>query len=218
MFNQLKTKTALIALALGLSLAQSVHADIINFDSINAGSDANTDPVAVAMGLTFNNAAFLPNLDADGIAIPGSEHWQIDTTSGLTTAENTSLQAWGTAPSGTNALDARWSPILLSFASATDLGGFSFQLPNSTYGNPPPNDVLFLNASGTTLYDLAYNQGVALSTVSLPTTLSGVSQILLPSGTFYDNVNVAAVPVPGAIWLFGTAIMGFLGLRRNKKA
>ena len=27
----------------------------------------------------------------------------------------------------------------------------------------------------------------------------------------------AAVPVPGAVWLFGSAIAGFLGLRRNKK-
>ncbi|MCX7085037.1 MAG: PEP-CTERM sorting domain-containing protein [Methylococcales bacterium] len=216
MFNQLKTKKALIALALGLSLAQSTQASIIDFDSIAAGSDASTDAVAVASGIAINTAVFLPNLDVDGIAISGTEHWQIDTF--VATAENTSLQGWGTAPSGANALDARPQPILLSFSSPTDLGGFSFQLPDSTFGNPPPNDVLFLDAAGITLYDLAYNQGVALATVSLPTTLSGVSQILLPSGTFYDNINVAAVPVPGAIWLFGSAIMGFLGLRRNKKA
>ncbi|MCX7085796.1 MAG: PEP-CTERM sorting domain-containing protein [Methylococcales bacterium] len=31
------------------------------------------------------------------------------------------------------------------------------------------------------------------------------------------NLSIAAVPVPGAVWLFGTAIAGFLGLRRNKK-
>ena len=29
--------------------------------------------------------------------------------------------------------------------------------------------------------------------------------------------SVAAVPVPGAVWLFGSAMAGFLGLRRNKK-
>ena len=29
--------------------------------------------------------------------------------------------------------------------------------------------------------------------------------------------SVAAVPVPGAVWLFGTAMAGFIGLRRNKK-
>ncbi len=209
---------ALIALAIGLTLAQSAQASIINFDSIAAGSNASNDSVAVSSGITFNNATFLPNLDTYGIAIPGSDHWQIDTTSGSVTVQNTSLKGWGVAPSGTNALDARLSPVLLSFTSATNLGGFSFQLPNSTFGNIPNVDVLFLNAAGNTVYDLSYKQGVALATVSLPTTLSGVSQILLPSGTFYDNINVAAVPVPGAIWLFGSAIMGFLGLRRNKKA
>ena len=31
------------------------------------------------------------------------------------------------------------------------------------------------------------------------------------------NLTIAAVPVPGAVWLFGTAMAGFLGLRRNKK-
>jgi hypothetical protein len=30
------------------------------------------------------------------------------------------------------------------------------------------------------------------------------------------NVSVAAVPVPGAVWLFGSAIMGFLGMSRRK--
>jgi hypothetical protein len=30
--------------------------------------------------------------------------------------------------------------------------------------------------------------------------------------------DVSAVPVPGAIWLFGSALLGFLGLRRNPKS
>ena len=33
------------------------------------------------------------------------------------------------------------------------------------------------------------------------------------------NMNLTAVPVPAAVWLFGSAMMGFIGLRRkNKKA
>lgn len=32
------------------------------------------------------------------------------------------------------------------------------------------------------------------------------------------SLNVAAVPVPGAVWLFGSALAGFLGLRRRKLA
>jgi hypothetical protein len=104
----------------------------------------------------------------------------------------------------------------MDFATAFDIGSFSFTLPNSTYGNLPPTDILFLDAAGNTLYDLVYTQGKPLSTVDLPTTLLGVKDIVLASGTFYDNINVAAVPVPGAIWLFGSALAGLAGLRRRK--
>jgi hypothetical protein len=217
MFNRFKKITPFIALAIGLTVAQPTLASTINFDSLAEGADANLDANAIALGITFNNAIYLPTLDVDGIAIPGTEHWQIDT--GLVTAENTSAQGYGVAPSGQNALDARWSPILMDFATAMDIGSFSFTLPNSTYGNLPASDILFLDAAGNTLFDLAYFQGNPLANVSLPTSVLGVKDILLASGTFYDNINVTAVPVPGAIWLFGSALMGFMGVsRRNKRA
>ena len=42
---------------------------------------------------------------------------------------------------------------------------------------------------------------------------------LLVEGGQLQLVTPSAVPVPGAVWLFGSAIMGFLGFkRRNKKA
>jgi hypothetical protein len=220
MFNRFKNITPFIALAVGLTVAQPTLADTINFDGIAAGANANSDAVAQAMGITFHNAAWLPNQDSYGVDIVGSEHWQIDTTvADLVTAENTSVQGWGVAPSAQNALDARWSPILMDFTTAMDIGSFSFTLPNSTYGNPPPSDILFLDVAGNTLYDLKYAQGNPLANVSLPASVLGVKDIVLASGTFYDNISVAAVPVPGAVWLFGSALMGFMGVsRRNKKA
>lgn len=41
-----------------------------------------------------------------------------------------------------------------------------------------------------------------------------------PSGVFYDNLNfdVAAVPVPAAIWLFGSGIVGLVGVARRRKS
>jgi hypothetical protein len=42
-------------------------------------------------------------------------------------------------------------------------------------------------------------------------------------GTWSQNVagyelNISAVPAPGAVWLFGSALMGFLGLQKRKMA
>ena len=69
MFNYVKNKKALIGLVVGLTLAQPTLASTINFDRLAAGANANLDLSANALGITFNNAAFLPTLDGDGIAI-----------------------------------------------------------------------------------------------------------------------------------------------------
>lgn len=37
-------------------------------------------------------------------------------------------------------------------------------------------------------------------------------------GTGWHELTVTAVPVPGAVWLFGSALAGFVGLRRHKIA
>jgi len=217
MFYPLKNKLAVVAIVTGVAMCQAASAASINFDNQAAGTEAKLDPVAINMGISFDNAALLPNLDGDGIAIPGSEHWQIDTTtSELVTAENTAAQGYGVAPSGQNALDARWSPILMHFNSVINLAGFSVTLPNSTYGNLAQTDILFLDNTGATLFDLSYFQGHPLATVALTTQLNGVKDILLSSGTFYDNISVAAVPVPSALWLFGSAALGMAGLRRRQ--
>jgi len=40
------------------------------------------------------------------------------------------------------------------------------------------------------------------------------------SGVFYDNINVGApaVPVPAAVWLFGSGLLGLVGVARRKKS
>lgn len=40
-----------------------------------------------------------------------------------------------------------------------------------------------------------------------------------PSGVFYDNLEFApAVPVPAAVWLFGSGLLGLVGVARRRKA
>ena len=34
----------------------------------------------------------------------------------------------------------------------------------------------------------------------------------------YDNFTITAVPVPAAVWLFGSGLIGLVGIARRKKA
>jgi len=36
------------------------------------------------------------------------------------------------------------------------------------------------------------------------------------NGSVLVSQQLATVPVPGAVWLFGSALAGFIGLRRSK--
>ena len=47
-----------------------------------------------------------------------------------------------------------------------------------------------------------------------------VSTNYTPSGVFYDNLEfdqVSAVPVPAAVWLFGSGLLGLVGVARRRK-
>lgn len=35
---------------------------------------------------------------------------------------------------------------------------------------------------------------------------------------YFDNVEISAVPIPGALWLFGSGIIGIVAIRRKSKA
>ena len=38
------------------------------------------------------------------------------------------------------------------------------------------------------------------------------------AGVWFDNVAVAHAPLPAAVWLFGSGLLGFLGVSRRKRA
>ncbi len=40
------------------------------------------------------------------------------------------------------------------------------------------------------------------------------SQFIFPA---YDNIEVSAVPIPAAVWLFGSGLLGLVGIARRKK-
>ncbi len=48
---------------------------------------------------------------------------------------------------------------------------------------------------------------------------SGIYPSGYSSGTVYfDNVNIDPVPIPSGVWLFGSGLIGLVGLTRRKKS
>lgn len=209
------------AIALAVSAAMPALADTvsINFDNVTAGATANS-ALPLNAGFAFYNAVFTPDLDQYGDEIIGSEKWRIDTDPSTPAVDvvNTLAQGYGAAPSGANALNGLWQPVLVHFDHATDLNGFSVTLDNSTYGNLSPSQLLFLDAGGNTLAQIILDQTQPGAIGALNSTLFGVQDIVLASGALYDNVTVSSVPLPAALPLLmsGLGVLGFV--KRRKKA
>lgn len=217
---KLTLKRYLLALAGAASLAVAAPAAavFINFDNVTPGSTANASLAAAGIDwISFASGQYVPSYDGFGDPIPGSQHWAVDPTVGPIVTGNPADSNWGPAPSGINALDARLDQVLLSFTSAQNLSAFSVTLDNSTLGDLPPSNLLFLNAAGLTIAQLAFNQTVPGAVVSYSGLVSGVDSILLPAGAFYDNISVTPVPEPTsfAFMLAGLALMGVSAGKRR---
>ena len=107
----------------------------------------------------------------------------------------------------------------MQFAQPIQLTGFSVAMDNSSYGFPANVNLLFLDTNGQTVQPSgSFQQNITTGfgvTFLAPAT---VSAVLLPSGKFYDNITVTAVPVPAAAWLLGSGLLGFVGVARRSKA
>ena len=222
MFNYIKNKKALIGLVIGLTLAQPTLASTINFDGLAAGANVNLDASAIALGITFNNAVFSPTLDVDGIAIDHSEHWQIDSTApSVSVVNGTSL---GGVYAQSNGLDARDQSVMMHLGGIFNVAAFSLNASSfdgQSFGGIFSPTLDFLDINGNFVKSVAYTVSSGIFSASLSAPILGVTDVLLAGGAVYNNIsfNVAAVPVPGAVWLFGSALMGLMGFsRRNKKA
>ncbi|CAG1022909.1 PEP-CTERM sorting domain-containing protein [Methylomonas sp. LL1] len=95
----------------------------------------------------------------------------------------------------------------------TDLTLFGFDISRTAMGNAAVEGIATNWFEGTGRYQ--YLTGVGVNGAQdgyVVDTLTGI----------YDgspnlvSVTPAAVPVPGAVWLFGSALMGFIGLKRRK--
>ena len=224
-YHPLIRHTVVAALLSALALPASAGTTVLNFDSLPAGSAANADSATLAGGIRFDHAYFGAPMDANGDPILDgngdpitTQAWRIDpTVTDPVAVEDTNIQGWGAAPSSPNALDARFSPVLLHFTGPVNLSGFSFTLPDSNLGALGISQVDFLDSAGQILGSLGFNEGNPLALVSLSTgPLLGVKDVVLASGTFYDNITLTtAVPAPATLSLMLAGLAGFFPRRKT---
>ncbi|MFT3830758.1 MAG: hypothetical protein QM691_13730 [Opitutaceae bacterium] len=201
-------------LLLALAATAAARADLafsFDFDSVPAGSSASALDSAA---LSFHNATTAFLQDGDGLNLPGTEHWVIDTATDSwapVTIDNPLDWGFGTAPSGANALNAVFGPVFLKFDQPYTLKNFSVTLDNSPLGDLGTSAIWFVSANGL-LGQLDFDATVPGAIAARSADLDGVSGIVLQGGGFYDNLtfSVAAVPEPSTYALWGG--LGCLGL------
>ena len=211
-------KLTVRAFAAVLLSSSAAHAAIsLDFDSAPSGTAANSFG---ASGVNFQFGVYDYNYDSFGDQIPGTQHWQTDATAGPVLAQNPSIQGWGAAPSGLNALHALDQPVLMLLGPAVTLTQFSTKLDNSTFGALGTQNIEFYSSDDTLLGTLAVDQTIPGFLASYTGNIPGVSKILLPSSAFYDDINLNNfVPVPEAsTWSAGALlIVGAVASLRRKR-
>ena len=198
------TLAAVLLIATG-SRAQSIS---ITFDALNSGTPAN---LAAPTGVGFGEAAWSPDLDADGDGIAGTERWRLFEGSSSILVRNPSFYDRGSAPSGLVALDGVFQPTLMRFSSPQMLAQFSVTLDKDTYGDTGATIQFFrVDSMGNTLLgSIPANQTSPGFTAALAAPINGVDMILLPSGALYDNIQYSSIPEPDSVSL---GLVGLTGL------
>ena len=213
----LKSLVAAAALSTVVFTASAQISAHFDFDGLPSGSLASAFNIPQ---ISFHQAAFLPRTDGFGDPIAGTEHWQIDTLNdGLfpLTVEDPLFYDRGPAPSGTNALQALFQPVVLWFDQSYALQSFSVTLDNDPFGFP--EQIAFVSSTGI-LGLLTIDQSVPGLTASAGL-LPAIRGIVLPAGALYDNLSVSLVPVPEPVTYGLVAALGLVAIavvRRYRRA
>lgn len=93
--------------------------------------------------------------------------------------------------------------------SLIDLTYFSFDTTKSTLGEVGPEGIA-TNWFGTTGFQ--YLAGLGVNSYNASYVVNAETGVNVES---FGLINVTAVPLPGTAWLFGSALMGLLRLRRR---
>ena len=183
-----------------LGLASLLIASQVNAATISLIPSATTVNVNDLFSLTVQGSGFGDGVTAGGVAL--SWDTSLVTLNSDVAAINSSLgsNAWSAvgitldAAAGTLAVDAFAADFLFGISGP----GFDFFSLDFTALPPPQNGTIDIMGS-------ALGDWVDLNNASVSANYVGAS------------VNIEAVPVPAAVWLFGSGLIGLVGVARRKQ-
>lgn len=191
---------------------------------LDYSNTANTWANQVSWAAGLNSVGVLSYTMAAGYTVDfGANAWRLPTTvdgekvagfSGLTTA-------------GTNITNSEMGHLFY-----TELGNNGFQDKNGdtppVYGLTNKGDFTYLtsaaywsgteNATTTEADAWFLNMGNGNQSVAAQETLNQKYGLAVWSGQVTDTNPPAQTPIPGAVWLLGSGLVGLIQARRNKKA
>jgi hypothetical protein len=104
----------------------------------------------------------------------------------------------------------------------TGLGGNPYSGPDYLIIGPPGAGGTYSNANGSIAGNKPHNPFIdqtATFTLALAgaTSSTVISDVIFSFGT-QEGSNVAAVPIPAAVWLFGSGLVGLIGIARRRRS
>lgn len=180
----------LIIFLMLLGFGSLSHAISLNYSIIGTGSGS-------LGGVSFSNTAFSIDLIGDtdlfnGVSIDPLSSATVSISGFDTTTLNIATRLGST-------------PSVAFFSRASSAG--SLDLFDFNLSGPVDLTQAFGPVVGTGVFALNQFSNVASSL--------GLLTFLSSSDVSFQAVNVSTVPVPAAAWLFGSAVLGFFGMRRK---
>lgn len=221
--------SALLTIAVPISsIAATVHFDLntIIINELLPDGDAGDTNADGTINFIQDEFIELVNVTGGSIDISGYSLWESD----LGTARHV-------FPSGT--ILNSYEPIVIFGGGVPNLPGIQTQTasnadPGIAFGlglSDATDRVILRDSSNNIVFDIEYDSTVdAITDQSLTRSpdLTGSyvghssAQGSLSSfspGTFINGAPISApVPIPSAVWLFGSGLLGFIGMAKRKKA
>jgi hypothetical protein len=216
----------LISLALlGLSVS-SVNASIMEFNNQATFLAATGATSATGVLPDSGNVGSSVTLGSVTISLGPSATALFVGTAGTSAAPD-----WTPLNAGNDIAVSNVESINLDFAAGVFSAGFDFVEPTDNTCRAPCFDSTFgvtLKSGGSIVDTFTFNapnQVLAFIGVWSDTLFDRMEIVDLTAtiddeyyGQFYTgNTQLSAVPIPAAVWLFGTALIGFVGMSRRRK-